>query len=960
MTQPAYFPFSEGDPLTTVPVGFARICQQVPAQQLAYVGDDRTLTYAALAAASQGVANALTDLLGLALTREQQQAVALLLPHQAESLIGILGTLQAGHFYIPLDFVMGAATLRQILVDCPPRVILTTTALQAQALALLPAEQQPVVLCIDTLAPVAVRSQATLPSDPMLYASVQYTSGSTGKPRGVVRTHATNLYTYYLARHDLGLTVADRASHLLSYAHSFSTPTIIGGLLNGATLYARPLGALTALALYRWIAEHQITNLSVSIGMLRELAALAVTHPPLTSLRSIGTGGEAMKRAEVEQLCQLLPTGCRLVYRLASTEAGAYARFILAVGQPWVGDHIPVGYVPPGQELLCLDEDHKPVAAGEPGEMAVRSPFLCAGYWERPADNAAKFLPATPDHPYPTFLTGDSGRISAAGLVEFLGRKDFMVKIRGYRVQLEEVEAALQALPSIQSAVVVAQPAPMGDQRLVAYLVPHSQPAPSVSALRQSLGARLPTYMIPALFKFLDQLPLTAIGKVDRKALPLPSAERPVLDTPFVAPRSEREAQVAALWEEILEIYPIGIHDDFFELGGHSLALLTLTTQLKERFTQEISLTAFIQRATIAEMAARLTELAQPTSAVPQPAPLSTPSASVASTTLVHHYLSGQRKEEQPPTGTQFFLDQSLPYATRIRAFRFLARQPLVQKRFFGETSQTLRDFMDALAIPREAADEFVTCHLVRLLCKRYARGALTRALQADFARWGRVTGASYLAEAHQRGQGVILLSIHTIYWSGLLPIALQQLGYTDLFEYGGTALTRQNPALLAALQAYFQNQPKEVVNAKFLGLQMDTAQQTLQRGGFVWIAADGGSGGGDAISLPIFQRVHPFKPGFAELALHTGATIVPLQRAITVTGEVAFSFLPPLDSGTPTASHSERVQGLMQQYIAFLEACWQQDPANLSTRRMRRYLQHASRQPTQQPASFQMIEERS
>jgi len=266
---------------------------------------------------------------------------------------------------------------------------------------------------------------------------------------------------------------------------------------------------------------------------------------------------------------------------------------------PTAGHVLPVGYPAEDKEILLLDEDGAEVGGDAVGEIAVRSRFLSPGYWRRPDLTAAAFRPDPAGGPERIYRTGDLGRRLPDGCLIHLGRKDFQVKIRGFRVEVAEVEGALLSLPTVQEAVVVAREDRPGDRRLVAYLVPTARPAPTVSALRQALAATLPDYMVPAAFVALDTLPKTPGGKVDRRALPAPGRARPALDQPLVAPRTPVEATVGAIWQEVLGLDEIGLHDNFFDLGGHSLAASQVIARVTETCHVDLPLRMLFEAPTV-------------------------------------------------------------------------------------------------------------------------------------------------------------------------------------------------------------------------------------------------------------------------------------------------------------------------------------------------------------------------
>ncbi|MHC4713127.1 MAG: phosphopantetheine-binding protein [Planctomycetota bacterium] len=271
---------------------------------------------------------------------------------------------------------------------------------------------------------------------------------------------------------------------------------------------------------------------------------------------------------------------------------------------------VPVGYVVPHKEILLLDENGKPVTPGEAGEIAVKSRFLAAGYWRRPELTREKFLvrQLADGGEERTFLTGDLGRLDDQGRLVHLGRKDFQVKVRGYRIETAEVEQALLATGEVGEALVVGRDQPGEDGKtLVAYMVPSTRPAPTVTHLRSVLSENIPEYMVPTRFVFLDSMPRTATGKADRRALPALPTSRPELGVPCVAPRTPVEGQLSQMWSELLGISPVGVDDNFFDLGGHSLRAAQLLSRVSGAFGVDIPLPAFFESPTVAGIAPMIT-----------------------------------------------------------------------------------------------------------------------------------------------------------------------------------------------------------------------------------------------------------------------------------------------------------------------------------------------------------------
>jgi acyl carrier protein len=276
--------------------------------------------------------------------------------------------------------------------------------------------------------------------------------------------------------------------------------------------------------------------------------------------------------------------------------------FFLEKGTELRDNLIPVGYAVPDNEILLLDETGAQ-AAGDEGEIAVRTRYVSPGYWRRPDLTADSFLSDAGNEGERIYRTGDLGRMLPDGCLLHLGRKDFFVKIRGYRVELEEIEMMLMEFPGIKEAVVTALNNNSGDERLVAYVVPKTIPQPNVTELRRFLEAKLPDYMIPTSFIALNALPLTDTLKVDRNALPNPTGLRPEIAVVYAAPRNSIEDALAKIWAEVLEVDQVGVHDNFFDLGGHSLTATRIISRVVLSFPTSLPIKVLFDAPTVAEMA---------------------------------------------------------------------------------------------------------------------------------------------------------------------------------------------------------------------------------------------------------------------------------------------------------------------------------------------------------------------
>jgi acyl carrier protein len=326
-------------------------------------------------------------------------------------------------------------------------------------------------------------------------------------------------------------------------------------------------------------------------------------HAELPRVRLIHLSGAPITRVDFELFKRKFVPGTLLWIGMGSTEARGICSAIVDHSFPFPEEGCPVGYPAVGKKILLLDESGHEVGPGEVGEIAVKGRNLNPGYWRKPVLTSAKFLPDSSGGNERIYLTGDLGRMLPDGFLIYLGRKDFMVKIRGYRVEPTEVENMLLNHTQVKEVGVVAWDREPEEKYLTAYIVPRRVVAPKINELSNFLRQQLPDYMIPSNFVFLKSLPFTN-GKLDRAALPRPDHKRPDLGQPYTAPHSEVEQKLVEIWEELLDVRPIGIHDNFFDLGGHSLAATRVVSQVIKRFQLELPLQSLFKAPTVAAMAA--------------------------------------------------------------------------------------------------------------------------------------------------------------------------------------------------------------------------------------------------------------------------------------------------------------------------------------------------------------------
>ena len=522
-----------------------------------------------------------------------------------EMVVALLAVLKAGGAYLPLDPALPRERLAFQLADTAAPVLLVQSGLRDR----LPEHTARVIdldspeMTSDDPAEESYPS-AFPPPHPESTAYVIYTSGSTGRPKGVMVPHRGILNRLQWMQEAYQLTPADRVLQKTPFTFDVSVWEFFWPLVAGARLVvARPQGHRDGAYLTELIRDQGITVLHFVPSMLQSF----LQEPDVElcgSLRLVVASGESLPSELAERLLRRLP-GAALHNLYGPTEVSVD----VTSWECRAGDgrsSVPIGRPIANTAVYVLDGELRLLPMGTPGEIFLGGVGVARGYLARPDLTAERFLPDPHGRPdlvsgSRLYRTGDLGRLLPDGAVDFLGRLDHQVKIRGVRIELGEVEATLVGHPGVREAVALARQDVPGETRLVAYFVPSGEP-PTTSALRSYLAERLPEAMVPAIFVPLDTLPLTPSGKVDRRALPAPGENRPQLERPFEPPRTQAERSIAEIWAGVLKLDRVGVDDSFFDLGGDSILGLRVLAQAR-REGLGFSLQQLLQNPTVARLA---------------------------------------------------------------------------------------------------------------------------------------------------------------------------------------------------------------------------------------------------------------------------------------------------------------------------------------------------------------------
>ncbi|MEO6196237.1 MAG: amino acid adenylation domain-containing protein [Thermoanaerobaculia bacterium] len=577
---------------------------------------DLRLTYGELEARASRLAGHLRRL-GVG----AESIVGLAVERSPEMLVAMLGVLKAGGAYLPLDPNYPRERMALMLEDSEAGVLLTQERLADR----LPATAARVVF-LDAEWPAIEAGEALAgdgPALPQSPAYVIYTSGSTGRPKGVLVPHAGLVNYVRGAIAEYGVGPADRILQFASVSFDTSAEEIYPCLLAGGTLVLRDDAMIGSLdGFVRAVDRLRITALDLPTAYWHELAveadAQGLDLP--ASLRLVIIGGEEALADRLAAWRRRVGERIRLVNTYGPTEATIVTTQLDLTAPAADGASRPaIGRAVPNARTYILDRRMELLPRGVDGELYIGGSGLARGYLGRPDLTAERFLP-DPFAPEDgtaggerLYRTGDLVRLLKDGTLEFRGRADHQVKIRGFRVELGEIEAALRRVEGVREAVVAMQ-GDAGEQRLAAW-VAAAPGAIQAGGLRTALKETLPEYMIPAAFVLLEALPLTAGGKVDRRALPAPDSSRPEVDASYAAPRNPVQEVLAGIWGELLGVERVGVEDDFFQLGGHSLLVAKLAARVRQVFAVELSLVEVFKKPTVAELADAIERAQRGTSA---------------------------------------------------------------------------------------------------------------------------------------------------------------------------------------------------------------------------------------------------------------------------------------------------------------------------------------------------------
>ncbi|MGH1396829.1 MAG: non-ribosomal peptide synthetase [Trichormus sp.] len=569
---------------------------------IALVFQEQQLTYRQLNSRANQLAQYLRNL-GIG----ADALVGICVDRSFEMVVGLLGILKAGGAYVPLDPGYPQERLQFMLADTDIKLLLT----QKQLVEKLPTHTASVI-CLDTDWDSISQNTIDNPNTsvkPDNLAYVMYTSGSTGQPKGVSVIHQ-GVVRLVKETNYVNLTDEEVFLQISPISFDASTFEIWGCLLNGAKLVIFPPHTPSLDELGQIIQQYNVTTLWLTAGLFHLIVDEKIDA--LKPLRQLLAGGDVLSVSHVQKFLSTVEN-CKLINGYGPTESTTFTCCYEIKAPLKPGASIPIGQPIANTQVYILDSHLQPVPIGITGELYIGGDGLAREYFQRPDLTAERFIP----HPFSLdpesrlYKSGDLARYLPDGNIEYLGRIDNQVKVSGFRIELGEIETALLQYPTVKEAVAIVREDTPGEKLLVSYFVPETgeDNVPVISELRQFLKQKLPDYMVPKVLMALETMPLNANGKVDRRGLPKPDADRPELAANYVAPRTPIEQTIADVWTEVLKVKRVGIYDNFFELGGYSLVGIQVVSRLRQALEVEILMSNLFELPTVAELAQRVETL---------------------------------------------------------------------------------------------------------------------------------------------------------------------------------------------------------------------------------------------------------------------------------------------------------------------------------------------------------------
>ncbi len=521
--------------------------------------------------------------------------IAIFLEQGILQIVTLLAVLKAGKAYVPLDTSFPAERNMHMLKNAQCSLLISNNLNLSQAREF---TRNIKLINADDINDFP-SNDPSLKISPDDNSMILYTSGSTGKPKGVCHTHKTILQYIKRFTEVIEIKPQDRFSHFFSLSFSAHTMQILTSLLNGTTLCIFDLKSGNFTDFSKWIASEEITISLMIPSVLRHFLATLRKNTQFPKLRLLLIGGETLYRNDVEKARQYLKKKAVIMNIYASTETH-FARVYKIMHNTIIKSNVvPIGYEVQGVEMTITDEEGNRKDPNKIGEIRIKSPYIASGYWNLPKQTSTDFLIDQKNPDTRIFKSSDLGYKQSDGCIVHIGRSDSMVKLRGYRIDLGEIENVLIENKDVKEVIVLVKENPYGTKHIVAYIVPKGDKDPDLYYLKLAVLRMLPEYMVPSYFVKLETLPKNEIGKIDKKAIPDPDWNKMETDKDVIQPKTAVEEELREIFERILEVHPISITDNILELGADSLRLFVAFDEIEKKYGKKLNIDVIVETPTI-------------------------------------------------------------------------------------------------------------------------------------------------------------------------------------------------------------------------------------------------------------------------------------------------------------------------------------------------------------------------
>ena len=905
---------------------FNRIVEVFPDREALSSAEGESISYQQLDQKSNQIANAILKKFG-----DENEPILLLLDHTLDLIVSILGIIKANKAYVALDPRQPHGQLASLAKATDSPLLLTSLNRLELARKVAEAEE---IWQVESLADRSSDRPEIHPS-PHSFAGIFFTSGTINQPKAVARSHQFVMHRVWFETKNAGLTYNDRFSGIRQCGLGSGMSDVFNSLLNGGTyalysLHDRGLSELTD-----WLIRERVTYFDPSIHLYRQWLDTLPPNSFFPNLRIVRATGRKMDD-DIRRLWTHVPDSCVFVTSYSATETSLISWSSIDRTTPIESGVTHVGAPISDRQVSIIGKDGQPVNSGEPGEVYVRGRFLPVGYWRNPDLSSVRF-DAADDEGKILYRTGDWGRMRPDGFLELIGRQDSQVRLRGYRLSIDELEDALRNLPAISDAAVL-----VDTERgtLSAYLTTASAPPPSVDDLRTELEDVLPTYAIPNRITYVSKFPMSTSGKINRKALSeLDSQES--AKVPKQAAQSQLEEELIRIWARILgrDEKEISTQDDFFAIGGHSLSAMRLILEIERQFDCTIDLNAFAASPSISHLATELERKTQEIldgkgeessaiqSSVVKGLPTKTLEEAYRILDLPPHE---RRKFKRSQWSTwdwarrfTFLVIKSTPTSAQTSLLRRLTSNEKLQCRSFRYYRPEVINFLTRINCEADF-ETALASSLYFGMVYRYFLGVVRRkgkiVLHDNVSL--QVNGLEKLEESRRKGRGAIIVRSH--------DNAQHFFRTLDLADYRVGSL-RSVAGRIGKMTVADEN--------TLYMYQLNRAREELRRGKIVEVHGDGLHGTSQGQEYRFHQRIRPFQAGFAELALLSDADVFVVDSNLEYPLQATLNLLGPLDKGGDEMSHEKRCQMLVDQYVKSLYENWAHRPWMVDLGKMTQHL---------------------